>query len=133
MGCNVESVPVLAVDPGREKCGVALLAPDGAVLIQRVVPTGQLADMIGALAAEHEPTVIMGNGTTSAAAKERVEMLGCSVLLVDEYRTTDAAKEAYWTANPPRGWRRRPSSAPAAANDFVAVILAQRFLAKQNA
>lgn len=136
MGCNVESVPVLAVDPGREKCGVALLAPDGVVLIQRVVPTGQLADMIGALAAEHEPTVIMGNGTTSAAAKERVEMLGCSVLLVDEYRTTDAAKEAYWTANPPRGWRRLVPRGmlvpPVPVDDFVAVILAQRFLAKQN-
>ena len=126
---------VLAIDPGREKCGVAVLASDGRVLVQEVVATAALDAAVGALIRAYEPNVIMGNGTTSADAKKRVEALGVSVTLVDEYRTTDAAKCAYWEAHPPRGWRRLMPRGmlvpPVPVDDFVAVILAQRFLEKR--
>ena len=129
------SRPVLAIDPGREKCGVAVLASDGRVLVQEVVATAALDAAVGALIRAYEPTVIMGNGTTSADAKKRVEALGVPVTLVDEYRTTDAAKCAYWEAHPPRGWRRLMPRGmlvpPVPVDDFVAVILAQRFLEKR--
>ena len=129
------SRPVLAIDPGREKCGVAVLASDGRVLVQRVVTTAELDAAVGALIRAYEPNVIMGNGTTSAEAKKRGEALGVSVTLVDEYRTTDAAKCAYWEAHPPRGWRRLMPRGmlvpPVPVDDFVAVILAQRFLEKR--
>ena len=126
------SCPVLAIDPGREKCGVAVLATDGRILVQEVVVTAELDAVVGALIAAYTPIVIMGNGTTSVAAKARVEALGYEVILVDEYRTTDAAKRAYWEAHPPRGWRRLVPRGmlvpPVPVDDFVAVILAQRFL-----
>lgn len=126
---------VLAIDPGREKCGVAVLASDGGVLVQRVVMTAELDATVGMLIRAYEPNVIMGNGTTSADAKKRVEALGVPVTLVDEYRTTDAAKCAYWKAHPPRGWRRLVPRGmlvpPVPVDDFVAVILAQRFLEKR--
>ena len=126
---------VLAIDPGREKCGVAVLASDGGVLVQRVVMTAALDATVGTLIRAYEPNVIMGNGTTSADAKKRVEALGVPVTLVDEYRTTDAAKFAYWKAHPPRGWRRLVPRGmlvpPVPVDDFVAVILAQRFLEKR--
>ena len=129
------SRPVLAIDPGREKCGVAVLASDGRVLVQRVVTTAELDAAVGALIRAYEPNVIMGNGTTSSDAKKRVEALGVSVTLVDEYRTTDAAKCAYWEAHPPRGWRRLMPRGmlvpPVPVDDFVAVRLAQRFLEKR--
>ena len=129
------SCPVLAIDPGREKCGVAVLATDGRILVQEVVATAALDAAVGALIRAYEPNVIMGNGTTSADAKKRVEALGVSVTLVDEYRTTDAAKCAYWEAHPPRGWRRLMPRGmlvpPVPVDDFVAVILAQRFLEKR--
>ena len=129
------SRPVLAIDPGREKCGVAVLASDGRVLVQRVVTTAELDAAVGTLVRAYEPNVIMGNGTTSADAKKRVEALGVSVTLVDEYRTTDAAKCAYWEAHPPRGWRRLVPCGmlvpPVPVDDFVAVILAQRFVEKR--
>ena len=126
---------VLAIDPGREKCGVAVLASDGGVLVQRVVMTAELDATVGTLIRAYEPNVIMGNGTTSADAKKRVEALGVPVTLVDEYRTTDAAKCAYWKAHPPHGWRRLVPRGmlvpPVPVDDFVAVILAQRFLEKR--
>ncbi|WP_106626415.1 RuvC family protein [Selenomonas massiliensis] len=126
------SRPVLAIDPGRDKCGVAVLSPAGALLFRQVVPTAQLENVVSTLVEKHAPTIIMGNGTTSAAAKKRVETLGGAVTLVDEYRTTDAAKAAYWEAYPPRGWRRLVPRGllvpPVPVDDFAAVILAQRFL-----
>ena len=129
------SRPVLAIDPGREKCGVAVLASDGGVLVQEVVATERLVATVSTHLTAYEPTVIMGNGTTSAAAKKRVEALGVSVTLVDEYRTTDAAKSAYWEAHPRHGWRRLVPRGmlvpPVPVDDFVAVILAQRFLEKR--
>ena len=129
------SRPVLAIDPGREKCGVAVLAADGTVIEQEILPTQYFVAMIGGLLREYEPTVIMGNGTTSAAAKAHVEELGYEVTLVDEYRTTDAAKSAYWEAHPPRGWRRFVPRGmlvpPVPVDDFAAVILAERFLREQ--
>ena len=59
------------------------------------------------------------------------------VEIVDEYRTTDDARRAYWKAHPPRGWRRfLPTGMqvpPVPVDDFVAVLLAQRYLTHRNA
>ena len=130
------SGPVLAIDPGREKCGVAVLSAEGAILVRKVVATADLGSCVGGLIAAHEPAVIMGNGTTSAEAKTHVECLGVTVTLADEYRTTDEAKRLYWDVHPPRGWRRFVPRGmlvpPVPVDDFVAVILARRFLAEQQ-
>ena len=130
------SRPVLAIDPGRDKCGVAVLSPAGALLFRQVVPTAQLENVVSTLVEKHAPTIIMGNGTTSAEAKTRVEYLGVTVTLADEYRTTDEAKRLYWDVHPPRGWRRFVPRGmlvpPVPVDDFVAVILARRFLAEQQ-
>ena len=126
-----------AVDPGREKCGFAVLDAAGAVLCQKVIETlnleREIADMYSRYAFT---TLVLGNGTTSREARARIErvMPELLVVLVDEYRTTDMAKRAYWQAHPPRGWRRLlPVTMlvpPEPVDDFVAVILARRFLEK---
>ena len=80
----------------------------------------------------------MGNGTTSRAAEAtiRENLPDIPVEIVDEYRTTDDARRAYWKANPPTGWRRFfPTSMqvpPEPVDDFVAVLLAQRYLIKRR-
>ena len=129
--------PLAAVDPGREKCGFAVLDAEGAVLCQKVIETlnleREIADMYSRYAFT---TLVLGNGTTSRTAKERIERVMPELLVVrvDEYRTTDMAKRAYWQARPPRRWRRLlPASMlvpPEPVDDFVAVILARRFLEK---
>ena len=126
---------VVAVDPGREKCGVAVVAEDGRVLDQEVVATVWLADEIAARAHKFAPeAIVLGNGTTSRSAEEtlRTALPDVPIEIVDEYRTTDDAKIAYWKANPPKGWRRFiPTTMqvpPDPVDDYVAVILAQRYL-----
>ena len=124
---------VLAIDPGRDKCGIAVLSPQGDVLLHEIVPTGALETRVSELAAEYAPRIIMGDGTTSAATKARIEAQVGAVTLVDEYRTTEEGRRLYWAENPPRGWRRlvpRGLLTPAVpVDDFAAVALAWRFLA----
>lgn len=130
---------VAAIDPGREKCGVAIVDEDGHVLDQAVVVTARLADELAARVKDFRPEcILLGNGTTSHAAEEtvRAALSDIPVKIVDEYRTTEDAKIAYWKAHPPTGWRRfLPTSMqvpPVPVDDFVAVILAQRYLANRQ-
>lgn len=124
---------VLAIDPGRDKCGIAVLSPQGDVLLHEIVPTGALETRVSELAAEYAPRIIMGDGTTSAATKARIEAQVGAVTLVDEYRTTEEGRRLYWAENPPSGWRRlmpRGLLTPTVpVDDFAAVALARRFLA----
>ena len=126
---------VAAIDPGREKCGVAIVAESGEVLEQSVVATVWLADEMAERVRRFSPErVLLGNGTTSRAAEAtiRENLPDIPVEIVDEYRTTDDARRAYWKANPPTGWRRFfPTSMqvpPEPVDDYVAVLLAQRYL-----
>lgn len=126
---------VAAIDPGREKCGVAIVAENGEVLEQSVVATVWLADELTEKVRRFSPErILLGNGTTSRAAEAtiRENLPDIPVEIVDEYRTTDDARRAYWKANPPTGWRRFfPTSMqvpPEPVDDFVAVLLAQRYL-----
>ena len=100
-----ETVPMIvaAVDPGREKCGVAVVAGNGDVLEQSVVPTERLVDEMEARVRRFSPErILLGNGTTSRAAETAIRevMPGIPVEIVDEYRTTDDARRAYWKAHP---------------------------------
>ncbi len=126
---------VAAIDPGREKCGVAVVAENGDVLEQSVVATERLADEMAARVRRFSPErILLGNGTTSRAAETAIReaLPEIPVEIVDEYRTTDDARRAYWKAHPPTGWRRfLPTGMqvpPVPVDDFVAVLLAQRYL-----
>ena len=126
---------VAAIDPGREKCGVAVVADNGEVMEQSIVATVWLADEIAARVRQFSPDLILlGNGTTSRTAEATIREVApdIPVEIVDEYRTTDDARRAYWKANPPTGWRRFfPTGMqvpPDPVDDFVAVLLAQRYL-----
>lgn len=126
---------VVSIDPGREKCGLAVVDEDCSVLDQEVVATVWLTDELAARISEFSPDVLLiGNGTTSKAAQSRIreEFPGVDIIEVDERRTTDDAKRAYWRENPPTGWRRFfPTSMqvpPVPVDDYVAVLLARRWL-----
>ena len=102
---------IAAVDPGRDKCGLAIVAENGKVLDQAVVATVWLVEEMVTRIKEFGPELLLiGNGTTS--------------------------KRVYWEAHPPTGWRRFfPTSMqvpPVPVDDFVAVILAQRYLINKN-
>ena len=95
----------MGIDPGRDKCGVAVLNSEGEIKFQSVVPTEELAGVIKNLTAEFEiKSVILGDGTTHKAAARKVSEAGLNFQLVDEKHTTEEARREYWKKNPPRGW-----------------------------
>lgn len=124
---------IMGIDPGRDKCGVAVLTAAGEIKYQRVVETAELGDVIKRLIAEHEiELVILGNGTTHKAAASLVEASGLQVKVVDEKHTTEEARREYWKKNPPRGWRKLlPTTMqvpPEPVDAIVAEILVRRYL-----
>jgi RNase H-fold protein (predicted Holliday junction resolvase) len=130
---------VLAIDPGRSKCGLCLVRRDSGrhleILHRKIVPLEQLeAGMIEAFEVEPVSLVIVGSGTGS---KQVIHMLrekfpGVGLLAVDEKDTSYQARERYWEHNPRPWWRRLvPSSLqlpPVPIDDFAALILAERVL-----
>ncbi|MBQ9365963.1 MAG: pre-16S rRNA-processing nuclease YqgF [Schwartzia sp.] len=134
----MSEVALIAVDPGREKCGVAALSREGdeiKILKQEVISTETLGDVVARYAEKFScGRLVIGNGTTSGNAVMTIQNAApmIEIIVVDEYRTTDDARREYWRANPPSGWRRLlPTTMmvpPRPVDDFVAVILGTRFL-----
>lgn len=130
---------VLAIDPGRSKCGLALVKRDAEgeihLLWRRISPPEDL-ELAIAEAGLIEPyhLVIVGSGTQSHATVVRLReiMPSIGVLTVDERDTSLQARERYWNYNPRRGLRRLivPSMLvpPEPIDDFAAMILAERVL-----
>lgn len=141
---NEHSGTVMAIDPGRAKCGVAVVArpagsADPEVLHQQVVGADDIGRVAEELAVRFRPEVVLvGGGTASRAVVELAESLGAApVRVVDEGRTTLQARARYFRHNPPRGLRRLiPLSMQTPRrpyDDYVAVILAERYLAADQA
>lgn len=125
---------VLSIDPGSAKCGVAVVDSDNKILLQDVVSTEELPAEAARLVALYEPiALVMGNGTGSRPIADRIRALALSppLLLVPEAHTTIQARERYLDAHPPKGWLRLVPRAlrtpPVPIDDFVAVILAERY------
>ncbi len=136
----MEDKTVLAIDPGRSKCGLALAhrTPEGKVVLdwRTVCPREKLLEMIEEAGAKRRfSMIILGSGTTSRTVIDdlREAMPSVGILLVDEENTTLQARERYWEHNPRRGWRRLlPATLqepPEPVDDFAALILAERVLA----
>ncbi len=127
----------MGIDPGRDKCGVAVLTAAGDIKFQRVVPTEELDTVIKNLAAEFTiEKVILGDGTTHKAAAKKISAAALAFELVDEKHTTEEARREFWKKNPPRGWRKfLPTSMqvpPEPVDAIVAEILVKRVLALKN-
>lgn len=129
---------VLAVDPGREKCGIAVVSDEG-LLAKEVVPRVSIADRVAELAAAQNPgEIIVGNGTGGAELASELEELGLGIplQLVDETRSSERARSRFFEDNPPRGFRKlipRGLLTPSRPyDDYVAQILAEDYLGIRN-
>ncbi len=124
----------MAIDPGREKCGVALLdSLDAKVLEQAVVARAALSSWLEACrACRGVRLAVIGHRTLSDVISAEAERLGYEVAIVNEDFSTEEARERYWRENPPCGWRRLlPRTLlmpPRPVDDYAAVILGERYL-----
>ena len=124
---------IIGVDPGRDKCGVAVLNSEGDVKFSKVISTDELELTLQKLAARFDvKLLILGNGTTHLDAENKIKALNLPVEVVDEKFTTEQARKLYWKKNPPKGWRKfLPTSMqvpPEPVDNLVAEILVLRHL-----
>lgn len=128
---------IAGLDPGRDKCGFAVLSKIGDVLFKKVIETANLEKEISEQRQKFEfDELVIGNGTTSKLAKSRIEtgFKDLTIVVVDEYKTTEMARGEYFKENPPKGLMRlvpiTMQTPPVPIDDYVAVILAKRYLEK---
>ncbi len=126
---------VCGLDPGRDKCGLAVVNKQGICLHHEIVATDILTEQLISLQSKYGfQILVMGNGTTSRQAEHRVrqDLPGMELVVVDEYRTTDEAREEYWRIHRPSGWRRLLPHGmlvpPEPVDDLAALILARRYV-----
>ena len=134
---------LLAIDPGRMKCGFVLAEPGPAmtpgalrILRQAVVPTAEILSVWQEAARlDTSLTIIVGAGTGSSSLITELRSAGAVLALVEEKFSTQRARERYFIENPPRGWRRLVPrgllTPPVPVDDFAALILAEEWYAQQ--
>ncbi|GAB4212806.1 MAG: resolvase [Synechococcales cyanobacterium] len=124
---------LVGVDPGRDKCGLAVVDPPGSLVWRGVIPTDQVLQVLTDLRQRYGcERLIMGNQTTSKQWQGQLQVLEIPIVLVDERFSTQEARRRYWQFVQPQGWRRwlppglRPL--PSACDDIAAAILVERYL-----
>lgn len=124
---------IVGIDPGRDKCGVAVLNSSAEILFEEVIETAEFEIILKKLCTEFNlQLAILGDGTTHKNAEKILRGLNLEVKIVDEKHTTEEARKLYWKKNPPGGWRKiLPTSMqvpPVPVDGIVAEILVTRHL-----
>lgn len=129
---------ILALDPGKDKTGIALVEEDGSLVEKKVVPTKELLQTISRWIERNPRLIVMGNGTKHKEMKQTVEELlkemgsSLSVDLVNEKYTTEMGEAWYKRDHPAKGLARLiPSgmrSVPVPIDDYVAWIIGLIYL-----
>ncbi len=129
---------ILGFDPGKDKCGVAVMGLDRQLYYHEVVPAPSAIVEIIQLRQKYPITLlVMGDQTTAKQWKKRLNdelTETINIILVDERYTTLEARDRYWQMYPPQGLNkllpqgmRQP---PRPIDDIVAILLIERYLSR---
>ncbi len=128
---------ILGFDPGRFKCGLAVVGVDRALHCHQVVEAESAVEQVQALRQSYPISlIVMGDQTGSKDWKQRLEGLqdAPSIILVDERNSSLEARDRYWQMFPPKGLSSlipqgmRPIPRP--IDDIVAILLIERYLSR---
>jgi RNase H-fold protein (predicted Holliday junction resolvase) len=125
----------IGIDPGRAKCGFAVVRDDGSTAAIEVVPTGEIADRIDReIRSGGVRAMCVGHATTSDAIVKTCRATWPDVPLhvVDETNTTMQARDLYYAAHPPRGLLRFVPRGllvpPEPLDGYAALLIVKRYL-----
>jgi RNase H-fold protein (predicted Holliday junction resolvase) len=125
----------LGFDPGKDKCGVAVVDGAGVALYHEVLPADTLLEQLPTLCAQWQVSeVVMGDRTTAKQWQKKLTQAlpTTPIALVDEHYSTLAARDLYWEMYPPQGFQRLIPQGmrlpPRPIDDLVAIILVRRYL-----
>lgn len=126
---------LIGIDPGRAKCGLAVVGLDRALLYHQVVLVDQVTETIQTLRASYPiSNIVMGDQTGSKQWQQRLAELPNAprIILIDERYSSLEARDRYWQMYPPSGLASlMPQSLrkiPRPIDDIVAILLIERYL-----
>jgi RNase H-fold protein (predicted Holliday junction resolvase) len=124
-------------DPGKDKCGLAIVSAKGQPLRQGVIASDRALATLKAWSQDFViPTLILGDQTGSKQWRSKIQSVlpDLDIQVIDERFSSQEARDRYWDVYPatglqklvPRGMR----TPPRAIDDLVAIILVERFLSR---
>ncbi len=127
---------ILGFDPGRQKCGIAVMGVDRRLLYHEVVTSEETIATIQTLRQSFPISLlVMGDQTASKEWKRRLESEltePLRVITVDERHSSLEARDRYWQMYPPTGLTRLipegMRTPPRSIDDIVAILLIERYL-----
>jgi RNase H-fold protein (predicted Holliday junction resolvase) len=126
---------LLGFDPGRDKCGLAVMGLDRRLHFQAVVTSADAIAQIETLIQEYPVSfMVIGDQTTSKQWQAQIstQFPTLRIITVDERFSSEEARKRYWQNYPPKGLSRLiplgMRQPPRAIDDIVAVILIERYL-----
>jgi RNase H-fold protein (predicted Holliday junction resolvase) len=125
----------LGFDPGKDKCGVAVVDATGIAIFHEVILAETVVERLPALCTQWSVTkVVMGDRTTASQWQQKLTQTlpEMPIALVDEDYSTLAARDLYWKMYPPQGLQRLMPQGmrlpPRPIDDLVGIILVRRYL-----
>jgi RNase H-fold protein (predicted Holliday junction resolvase) len=136
---------ILGFDPGRDKCGVAVMRRDCAprsgkadrnLIYHQVIAAAVVIDTIKTLCQQYSvEQLAIGNQTTSKQWRQKLEEhlpSSISIVTINERNSTLEARDRYWQMYPPKGLQRLIPQGmrlpPRPIDDIVAILLIERYL-----
>ena len=126
---------ILGFDPGRDKCGIALMNQKREILYHQVVESVKALATLDSLVQDYHPQlIVMGDQTTAKTWKQALETKltsSLSIVMVDERNSTLEARDRYWEMYPAKGLARLIPQGmripPRPVDDIVAILLIERY------
>ena len=125
---------ILAVDPGRDKCGL-VVSDEVTILDRSVVAMADLPNVLREWGKQyHVDQVALGDRTGQETVQGHVaeQLPGVPITLIKEVNTTLLARRRYFADHPPKGWRMLlPVSMqvpPEPYDDYAAQVILARFM-----
>jgi RNase H-fold protein (predicted Holliday junction resolvase) len=131
---------ILGFDPGRDKCGLAVMDQDRTIHYHQVVAAETAIATVEQLRQAYPISIlVMGNQTTAKAWQKNLQAElspGLEITLIDERYSTLEAGDRYWQMYPPQGLARLipqgMRTLPRPVDDIVAIVLIERYLKTQT-
>ena len=126
---------ILGFDPGRDKCGIAVLESDRTIHYHQVISSeNAIAKMTELIAQFPIELIVMGNLTTSKIWHQQLQSAfdSVTITMIDEKNSTLEARNRYWEMYPPQGLAKLIPQGlrtpPRPIDDIVAILLIERYL-----